>query len=118
MKKSIRQTFLIAGNLALAFWIALGTFGLLLYNLPAGVVFLFVALIGVYGVLKFLGCMRPCYNCRKCTYGLGRLSALYFGRRSLKDYKETYGLAVAIFFYALVGPLPAGLLLVSAVLFR
>jgi hypothetical protein len=79
----------------------------LLFNLAAGVVFLIVALIAVYGVLKFLGCLRPCYNCKKCTFGLGRLYALYFGKRSLKDYKENYGLGVAVFFYVFIGPFPA-----------
>jgi hypothetical protein len=73
------------------------------------------ALIGIYGILKFLGCLRPCYNCKKCTFGLGRLAALYFGKRSLKDYKYNYGLPVAIFFYIVMGPFPATVLLVSTV---
>lgn len=85
----------------------------MLINLAAGAAFLLVALIGIYGVLKFLGCMRPCYNCKKCTFGMGRLSALYFGNRSLKDYKETYGAPVAIFFFAFVGPFPVAILLAS-----
>lgn len=72
-------------------------------------------LIATYGALKILGCMRPCYHCKKCTFGLGRIGALYFGKRSLKDYKETYGLAIAIFFYALLGPFPAVILLISTV---
>lgn len=101
------------GNIAVAFWIILDITAFVLYNLAAGFVFLLVALIGVYGILKFLGCMRPCHECKKCTFGLGRLSALYFGKRSLKDYKQTYGIAVAIFFYALIGPFPAAVLLVS-----
>ncbi len=91
------------------------TLGLSLINLAAGVAFLLVLLIGIYGILKFLGCLRPCYNCKKCTFGMGRLAALYFGKRSLKDYKETYHLPVAIFYYILLGPLPAAILLVSIV---
>jgi hypothetical protein len=79
----------------------------LFINLAAGAVFLVVALIAIYGVLKFLGCLRPCYNCKKCTFGLGRLAALYFGKRTLKDYKYSYKLPTAIFFYALIGPFPA-----------
>jgi hypothetical protein len=47
------------------------------------------------------------------TFGLGRIAALYFGKRSLKDYKHTYGIAIAIFFYALLGPFPAVFLLIS-----
>jgi hypothetical protein len=103
------------GNLAVAFWIILDVTAFFLINLATGFLFLLVALIGVYGILKFLGCMRPCHQCKKCTYGLGRLSALYFGKRSLKDYKQTYGSAVAIFFYTLIGPFPAAFLLVSTV---
>ena len=105
----------ILGNLALAIWIALDAVAFLLFNLTAGVVFLLVALIGVYGILKFVGCLRPCSNCKKCTLGLGRLAALFFGNRSLKDYKYTYRLSTAIFFYALIGPLPAAILAVSTV---
>ena len=103
------------GNIGVALWIILDSVAFWLYNQIAGWIFLIIALIAIYGVLKFLGCMRPCYNCKKCTYGLGRLSALYFGKRSLKDYKQTYGLATAIFFYALLGPLPLMVLLISTV---
>lgn len=46
---------------------------------------------------------------------MGRLAALYFGKRSLKDYKYTYHLPVAIFYYALLGPFPAVILLASTV---
>ena len=84
-------------------------------SLAAGIVFLLIALISIYGVLKFLGCLRPCYNCRKCTFGMGRLAALYFGKRSLKDYNHTYGLTTAIFFFILIGPFPAAVLLISAI---
>jgi hypothetical protein len=90
------KKFTIIGNLALAFWIALDTVAFLLINIVAGLVFLLVGLIAIYGILKFLGCMRPCYNCKKCTFGLGRLAALYFGKRSLKDYKYNYKLPTAI----------------------
>jgi hypothetical protein len=103
------KAFTIIGNLALAAWIALDTMAFLLFNVVAGAIFLLAALIAVYGVLKFLGCLRPCYNCKKCTFGLGRLAALYFGKRSLKDYKHTYHLPTALFFYMLVGPFPAAI---------
>lgn len=105
----------VFGNLAVAVWIALDSIAFWLFDPIAGIVFLLAALIAVYGVLKFLGCMRPCYNCKKCTFGMGRIAALFFGKRSLKDYKETYGLPTAIFFYVLLGPFPAAFLIVSLV---
>jgi hypothetical protein len=109
------KILVILGNIALAVWIALDVAGLVLVNWVAAVVYLFAALIAVYGVLKFLGCLRPCYNCKKCTFGMGRLAALYFGKRSLKDYKYNYHLPVALFYYVFIGPFPAAILLVSTV---
>ena len=101
------KTLFILGNLAVALWIMLDSVAFWLINQVAGLVFLFAALIAVYGVLKFLGCLRPCFNCKKCTFGMGRIAALYFGNRSLKDYKETYRLPTALFFYVFLGPFPA-----------
>jgi hypothetical protein len=103
------------GNVTVAAWIALDTVAFWLINLGAAVAFLLAALIAVYGVLKFLGCMRPCYNCRKCTFGMGRIAALYFGKRSLKDYKQTYHLPTALFSYTFLGPFPAVVLLAATV---
>jgi hypothetical protein len=93
----------------------LDTIAILLFNLATGIIFLLITLIGIYGILKFLGCMRPCYNCKKCTFGMGRIAALYFGKRRLKDYKETYGIYTAIFFYTLLGPFPTAILIISTI---
>ena len=109
------KKLVIIGNFAVALWIVLDIISFLLFNTVAGVVFLLVAVIGIYGILKFLGCLRPCYNCKKCTFGMGRIAVLYFGKRSLKDYTKTYGLPVAIFFYILLGPFPAAVSLFLAV---
>ena len=49
----------IIDNIALAFWIALDTLAFPLINIVGGIVLLLVALVAIYGVLKFLGCIRP-----------------------------------------------------------
>jgi len=108
------KKLVIVGNFAVALWILLDIIGVLLFNIIAGAVFLLVAVIGIYGILKFLGCLRPCYNCKKCTFGMGRIAVLYFGKRRLKDYTKTYGFSVAIF-YILLGPFPTAVLLFSTV---
>jgi hypothetical protein len=43
------------------------------------------------------------------------LSALFFGNRSLKDLKESYGIASVVFSCTLLFPVPAAFLAVSAV---
>jgi hypothetical protein len=108
-----QKTFTILGNLAIVFWIILGSLAFWLYNQAAGWLFLVATLIAIYGILKFLGCLRPCYHCKKCTFGLGRIAALFFGKRSLKDPKESYGIASVVFFNALLGPFPAVFLIIS-----
>jgi hypothetical protein len=103
------------GNIALFVWIILDSYGIWLINQVDGWLFLIIALIVIYVVLKFVGCFRPCYHCKRCTRGFGRMAALYFGKRSLKDPKETYGVPAAIFFYTFIGPFPAAILLAYTV---
>jgi hypothetical protein len=108
------ENLVLFGNLALFLWIVLDSVAFLLYDFTAGIVFFILTLILIYGVLHILGCLRPCYNCIKCTHGMGRLAALYFGKRSFKDYKYSYHLPTAIFFSLLIGAFPAAFALFSA----
>ena len=107
------ENLVLFGNIGLAMWIAFDTVAFLLYDITVGVVFFIVVLIAIYGVLHILGCLRPCYNCIKCTHGMGRLAALYFGKRIFKDYKYSYKLPTAIFFSLLIGAFPAAFALFS-----
>ena len=109
------ENLVIFGNLALFVWIILDTVAFLLFNVTEGVVFLLVTLVLVYGLLNILGCLRPCYNCIKCTHGAGRLAALYFGKRIFKDYRYNYKLPTAIFFTLYIGAFPAAFALYSAI---
>ena len=110
------ENLVLFGNLALFLWIVLDTVAFLLYDITAGIAFFIVTLIAIYGVLHFIGCLRPCYNCIKCTHGMGRLAALYFGRRIFKDYKYSYKLPTAIFFTLYIGAFPATFALYSAII--
>ena len=108
------KNLVLFGNLALFVWIVLDTVAFLLFDITLGSYFS-VALIAIYGVLHFIGCLRPCYNCIKCTHGMGRMAALYFGKRIFKDYKYSYKLPTAIFFTLLIGAFPAAFALYSAI---
>jgi hypothetical protein len=109
------KNLVIFGNLALFVWIILDTAAFLLFSITDGIVFLVVTLVLVYGLLHILGCLRPCYNCIKCTHGMGRLAALYFGKRIFKDYKYSYKLPTAIFFTLYIGAFPAAFAFYSSV---
>jgi hypothetical protein len=109
------EKLVLYGNLALFVWIILDAAAFLLFNIIYGIVFLVLTLVLVYGVLHILGCLRPCYNCIKCTHGMGRLAALYFGRRIFKDYKYSYKLPTAILFTLYIGAFPAAFAFYSTV---
>ena len=109
------KKLVLLGNIALAVWIVLDAVAFLLFNLTAGIVFFVLTLILIYGLLNILGCLRECHNCIKCTHGMGRLAALYFGRRIFKDYKYSYKLPTAIFFTLYIGGFPAAFALYSVI---
>jgi hypothetical protein len=110
------QKLVLFGNLALFVWIILDSAAFLLFDLTVGIVFFLVTLVLVYGLLHLLGCLRPCYNCIKCTHGMGRLAALYFGKRIFKDYKYSYKLPTAIIFTLYIGAFPTAFALYSALI--
>jgi hypothetical protein len=110
------KKLVLLGNLALFVWIVLDAVAFLLFDLTVGIVFLVATLILIYGLLHILGCLRPCYNCIKCTHGMGRLAALYFGKRIFKDYKYNYKLPTAIFFTLYIGAFPATFALYSTLI--
>ena len=109
------KKLVLLGNLALFVWIVLDAVAFLLFDLAIGIIFFIATLILIYGLLNILGCLRPCYNCIKCTHGMGRLAALYFGKRMFKDYKYNYKLPTAIIFTLYIGAFPAAFALYSAV---
>jgi uncharacterized membrane protein YfbV (UPF0208 family) len=47
---------------------------------------------------------------------MGRLAALYFGKRIFKDYKYSYKLPTAILFTLYIGAFPAAFALYSAII--
>ena len=110
------EKLVLFGNLALFIWIVLDTAAFLLFDFTVGIVFFVLTLILIYGLLHLLGCLRPCYNCIKCTHGMGRLAALYFGKRIFKDYKYSYKLPTAIIFTVYIGAFPATIALYSALI--
>ena len=78
------EKLVIFGNLALFVWIILDTVAFLLFDITDGIVFLVVTVVLIYGLLHLLGCLRPCYNCIKCTHGMGRLGSIILWQTHLQ----------------------------------
>jgi len=113
-KLEFTKPLLYLGNLVLLAWVFLAFFAVWFYNQVYGWLFLLFTSAAIFLVLRRLGC-RSCYYCKSCTSGFGRLSALFFGNRRLKDPERSYGMTSAVFFYILLCPLPALFLFISVV---
>jgi hypothetical protein len=82
-----------------------------LFNPIAGWLFLVLAFLLIFGVLRRLGC-NLCYYCKACTMGFGKLADLFFGDGYMIGVNSSGALKVA-FVYGLLGVVPVGFLVVS-----
>ena len=106
------KTLLVYSNLAILFWVAIATISIWLLYEAVAWVFLIFASATIWLLLRRIGC-STCAYCKSCTSGFGRLSAWFFGKRELKDFRNKTALAFVIFIYCLTGLFPAGLLAFS-----
>jgi len=66
--KPFSNILTIAGSLAIAGWITLGSVAVGFYNQIARWLFLLFALFTIFGLLCRIGC-KSCYYCKRCTMG-------------------------------------------------
>jgi hypothetical protein len=111
--KEYSKSLLVFGNLAIVLWIVLGAISCGFFNSLVGLLFLFLALVLVFGLLRRLGC-NSCYYCKSCTMGFGKLSDLFFGNGYMAGVNSSVGLKL-IFVYGLLGLVPIAFLAVSII---
>lgn len=111
-KLEFSRRLLVLGNLLVLAWILLAFAAVWFFNEWAGWLLLIFNAFMVYGVLRRLGC-SSCYACKTCTSGFGRVAGAFFGTRATKAGSVGNRKGILAFIYALLFPLPAGLLGVS-----
>jgi hypothetical protein len=102
---------LILGNLGILLWTVISTVACWFFNPVLGWLFLVVAFVMIFAILRRLGC-NSCYYCKSCTSGFGKLSDLFFGSGYMAGVNSSVGLKV-VFVYILLGLVPLGFLAVS-----
>ena len=106
---------IILGNLIMLLWIALGTAACwFLYPLAAWI-FLPVALIMVFVVLRWLVCRNCYYYGKWCPIGWGKLSALLFKQGSIENFSKSPGVKLAPLTYGLLSLIPLVLIIIALV---
>jgi hypothetical protein len=109
------RSTVIAGNLIMLGWIALGTVACYFLNRIAAWIFLAVALLLVFIVLRKLVCTNCYYYGKWCATGWGKLSALMFKKGNIETFNDSVGVKLAPAIYGLLTLLPLVLGTIAAV---
>lgn len=105
----------VQGNLLMAIWILLGGIGCWLFHPLAAWIYLAVAIIMVYIVLRRLVCTNCHYYGKRCALGWGKLSALMFRQGSIELFAGSIGVKLAPVTYGLLSFVPLVFIIISLV---
>ena len=104
---------IVISNFLMAFWIGLGTIACWFFYSLIAWIYLFSAIIMVFIVLRKLVCINCYYYNKWCYMGWGKLSALFFKKGNIKNFKTSTGLKIAPLTYGLLSIVPLTLIFIS-----
>ncbi len=104
---------IILANFLMALWVAIGTVGCRLYSSWAAGLYLALAVIMIYVVLRKLVCANCYYYDKWCGVGWGKLSAVFCQKGNIKEFKQSLGIKLAPITYGLLSLVPVILIIVS-----
>jgi hypothetical protein len=92
----------ILGNLLIILWIVVGTIAVWFFSPVVATVYLIVAVIVVYFVLRKLVCTNCYYYDKWCSMGWGKLAAVLFKQGRIEEFNESIGVRLAPIVYGLL----------------
>ena len=104
---------IIFGNLMMILWIALGTIGCWFFTPLVAWIYLTIAIVMVFFVLRKIVCTNCYYYDKWCSIGWGKLSALFFKKGDIESFKTSIGLKLAPLTYGLLSLIPLILVIIS-----
>ena len=105
----------ILGNLAMLIWIGLGLAACWFFNPIAAWVYLPVAVLLVFVVMRRLVCVNCYYYGKRCPIGWGKLAALMFKQGSIDKFGASIGIKLAPVTYGLLSLVPLGFVIAAMV---
>ncbi|MFA4836970.1 MAG: hypothetical protein WC749_12985 [Dehalococcoidia bacterium] len=103
------------GNIMMLGWIAVGTISCWFVHPVIAWVYLTVAFIMVFIVLRKLVCTNCYYYGKRCPIGWGKLSAMLFSQGDIEQFSTCAGTKVAPLTYGLLTLIPLVLCIVALV---
>jgi hypothetical protein len=122
-KERFSLSHVIVGNIIMIIWLTLGSTAVWFFSqtyFPVyaafiAVVYLCIALLLVYIVLRKIVCTNCYYYDKWCSLGWGKLAALLFKQGKLEQFNESVGLKLAPLIYGILTIIPFILIIISLV---
>ena len=109
------KTGIFLGNLAMILWIVFGTIACWFLHPLIAWVYLALALIMVFVVLRKLVCTNCYYYNKWCPIGWGKLCALFFKKGNIEKFGDCIGLKLAPLTYGLLSLVPIISVIISLI---
>jgi len=106
---------IIFGNLAMMVWIGLGTACCWFFHPIAAWIYLAVALLMVFVVMRRLVCVNCYYYGKRCPIGWGNVAAAMFKQGSIDKFGTGIGVKLAPMSYGLLSLIPIGFVIAAMV---
>ena len=114
--ESFRFSTVLFGNLMMFIWLVLGTIAVWFINPLLAGLYLAIALILVYIILRKLLCTNCYYYDKWCGLGWGKLTAKMFKKGDIEKFNDSIGIRLAPMIYGLLTVIPFILIIVSIIL--
>jgi hypothetical protein len=114
-KEQYPMSRVVLGNVLMILWIVVGTIAVWFLSPLAATLYLIVAVITVYFILRKLVCTNCYYYDKWCSLGWGKLAAALFKQGRIEEFNESIGLRLAPIVYGLLTIFPLVVVLVAII---
>ncbi len=115
-KEQYPMSRIIIGNILIALWLIVGTVAVWFFSPVLATVYLIVAALSVYIILRKLVCTNCYYYDKWCSMGWGKIASALFKRGNIEQFNESIGLRLAPIVYGLLTIFPLIVVLVVLIL--
>jgi hypothetical protein len=105
-KEQYPMSRIIIGNILIALWLIVGTVAVWFYSPILATIYLIVAVLTVYIILRKLVCTNCYYYDKWCSMGWGKIASALFKRGNIEQFNESIGLRLAPIVYGLLTIFP------------
>jgi hypothetical protein len=111
-KEQYPMSRVVIGNIMIILWLVVGTIAVWFFSPLVATLYLIVAVITVYLILRKLVCTNCYYYDKWCSMGWGKIASALFKQGKIEEFNESIGLRLAPLVYGLLTIFPLIVVLV------